>query len=129
LWFESPLDRVSRQYTCTVQLSGNDNELQDLPQACSIALFHICQEALANVDKHAKATQVDISLWSTEERVLMEIHDNGKGFEMEKMNMRIDYGLAKMQTRARSVGGDVDISSVRDEGTTVLAWVPRHARQ
>ncbi len=66
---------------------GTENELKDLPQAHSMVLFHICQEALANVAKHAKAKQVDISIWSTDERVLMEIHDNGKGFEMEKMNV------------------------------------------
>ena len=108
-----------------VQISGTDNELQELPQPRSMALFHICQEALANIAKHAKAKQVDISLWSTEERVLMEIHDNGKGFEMETMNATIGHGLANMQTRARSVGGDVDISSVVGDGTTVLAWVPR----
>jgi signal transduction histidine kinase len=109
----------------TVQITGTDNELQELPQPRSMALFHICQEALANIAKHAKAKQVDISLWSTEERILMEIHDNGKGFEMETMNASIGHGLANMQTRARSVGGDVDISSVIGEGTTVLAWVPR----
>lgn len=108
-----------------VQLTGTDSELQDLPQPRSMALFHICQEALANIAKHAKAKQVDISLWSTEERLLMEIHDNGRGFEMETMNAVIGHGLANMQTRARSVGGDVDISSVVGEGTTVLAWVPR----
>jgi signal transduction histidine kinase len=108
-----------------VQLSGTDHDLKELPQPRSMALFHICQEALANIAKHAKSKQVDISLWSTEERVLMEIHDNGKGFEMEKMNATIGHGLANMQTRARSVGGDVDISSVVGEGTTVLAWVPR----
>jgi signal transduction histidine kinase len=109
----------------TVQLSGTDHDLKDLPQPRSMALFHICQEALANIAKHAKAKQVEITLWSTEERVLMEIHDNGKGFEMEKMNAMIGHGVANMQTRARSVGGDVDISSVIGEGTTVLAWVPR----
>jgi signal transduction histidine kinase len=109
----------------TVQLSGSDNELKDLPKPRSMDLFHICQEALANIAKHAKAKQVDILLWGTEERVLMEIHDNGKGFEMEKMNATIGHGLANMQTRARSVGGDLDISSVVGEGTTVLAWVPR----
>jgi len=112
-----------------VQLSGTENEVKDLPQSHSMVLFHIGQEALANVAKHAKAKQVDISLWSTDERVLMEIHDNGKGFEMEKMNASIGHGLANMQTRVRAVGGDVDISSVVDEGTTVLAWVPRHARE
>jgi signal transduction histidine kinase len=112
-----------------VQISGADHDIKDLPQAHSMVLFHICQEALANVAKHAKAKQVEISLWATDERVLMEIHDNGKGFEMEKMSVTIGHGLANMQTRARSVGGDVDISSVISEGTTVLAWVPRHARR
>ena len=111
-----------------VQLAGTENELKDLPQSHSMVLFHIGQEALANVAKHARAKQVDISLWSTDERVLMEIHDNGKGFEMENVNASIGHGLANIQTRVRAVGGDVDISSVVDEGTTVLAWVPRHAR-
>jgi len=111
-----------------VQLTGTENDLKDLPQSHSMVLFHIGQEALANVAKHAKAKQVDVSLWSTDERVLMEIHDNGKGFEMEKMNASIGHGLANMQTRVRAVGGDVDISSIVDDGTTVLAWVPRHAR-
>jgi len=110
----------------TVQVSGNENELNALPHSHSMVLFHIAQEALANIAKHAKAKQVDISLWSTDERVLMEIHDNGKGFEMEKMNASIGHGLANMQTRVHAIGGDVDISSVLDEGTTVLAWVPRH---
>lgn len=84
----SGLDHLLNEFRAntlaTGQLSGTDNELQDLPQAYSMVLFHICQEALANIDKHAKATHVDISLWSTEKRVLMEIHDNGKGFEIEK---------------------------------------------
>jgi signal transduction histidine kinase len=112
-----------------VQLSGTDHDLKDLPQSHSMVFFHICQEALANIAKHAKAKLVEISLWSTDERVLMEIHDNGKGFEMENMNAAIGHGLANMQTRARAVGGDVDISSVVGEGTTVLTWVPRRARE
>src|SRR5215207_886769 len=113
----------------TVQITGSDNDIKDQPQAYSMALFHICQETLANIAKHAKAQHVDISLWSTEERTLMEIHDNGKGFDMESTSATIGHGLANMQTRARTVGGDVDISSVIGEGTTVLAWVPRYARR
>ena len=58
--------------------------------------------------------------------VLLTTHDM---FEIEKMSVTIGHGLANMQTRARSVSGDVDISSVIGEGTTVLAWVPRHARR
>ncbi|HLA08191.1 MAG TPA: GAF domain-containing sensor histidine kinase [Anaerolineales bacterium] len=111
-----------------VQLAGNENEIIDLPQAHSLALFHICQEALANAAKHAKPNLVRIALWRTDDRVLMEIHDDGKGFDMEKRNSTIGHGLANMQTRARSVGGDIDISSVVDDGTTILAWVPRKMR-
>jgi signal transduction histidine kinase len=126
----SGLNRLINEFRANtlanVQVSGNENELIALPHSHSMVLFHIAQEALANIAKHAKAKQVDISLWSTDERVLMEIHDNGKGFEMEKMNASIGHGLANMQTRVHAIGGDVDISSVLDEGTTVLAWVPRH---
>ena len=54
----------------------------------------------------------------------MEVRDDGRGFDMEQMNTSLGHGLANMETRARNVGGEVDISSKRNEGTTVLAWVP-----
>ena len=76
--------------------------------------------------KHAGAKRVEVSVWVTAERVLMEVQDNGKGFEMEAMTTAIGHGLANMQTRARNVGGELDLSSTRNEGTTVLAWVPRN---
>jgi two-component system sensor histidine kinase DevS len=106
-------------------LTGPKESLSDLPQSHALALFHICQEALANAAKHAAAKHTDVSVWVTSERVLMEIRDNGRGFEMATMSSSIGHGLANMQTRARNVGGEVDISSARNEGTTVLAWVPR----
>jgi signal transduction histidine kinase len=106
-------------------LTGPKEPLDDLPQSHSLALFHICQESLANAAKHAAAKHVEVSVWVTSERVLMEVQDNGRGFEREKMNSSIGHGLANMQTRARNVGGEVDISSSPNEGTTVLAWVPR----
>ncbi|HET9589317.1 MAG TPA: GAF domain-containing protein [Anaerolineales bacterium] len=106
-------------------LSGSEMDLAGLPQAHALALFHICQEALANAAKHAKAKNVQITVWKTDERVLMEVRDDGQGFDMETMSSAIGHGLANMQTRAHAVSGDVDISSVIGEGTTVLAWVPR----
>lgn len=102
--------------------------LKNLPESHALALFHICQEALANAAKHAKAKHVQISLWKTKDRALMEIRDDGIGFDMEKINLNIGHGLANMQTRVQAVGGDVEISSHRNEGTAVLAWVPHHAR-
>jgi signal transduction histidine kinase len=111
-----------------VKLSGVELDYSGLPDTHSTVLFHICQEALANVAKHSRAKKVQISLWASDERVLLEISDNGHGFDTEKMNMSIGHGLANMHTRAGSVGGEVDISSVLNEGSTVLAWVPRRAK-
>jgi signal transduction histidine kinase len=56
--------------------------------------------------------------------VLLEIHDDGEGFDLPKANISLGHGLANMQTRARGVGGDIEITSEPGEGTTVLAWVP-----
>lgn len=106
-------------------LNGPKDSLHHLPQNHALALFHICQEALANAAKHANAKKVEVNVWLTEERVVMEVHDNGRGFNIETMRASIGHGLANMQTRARNVGGEVDISSILGEGTTVLAWVPR----
>jgi signal transduction histidine kinase len=105
-----------------------ESDLNDLPEPHAMVLFHICQEALANAAKHARAKNVQVSLWGTEDRVLMEITDDGLGFDMEGMNTSIGHGLPNMQTRAHAVGGDVDISSVLNEGSTILAWVPRGAK-
>ncbi len=106
-------------------LIGPEKDLMDLAPSQSLALFHICQEALANAAKHAKAKKVEIALWFTDERVLMEIRDDGKGFDLENQSISIGHGMANMQTRAQSAGGDVDVSSATGEGTTILAWVPR----
>ena len=108
-----------------ISVSGSKARLDELPQTHSLALFHICQEALGNAAKHAGAKRVTVNLWNTDERVLMEVRDNGRGFDSSKMNKSIGHGLANMQTRARAVGGEVDISSMLNHGTTILAWVPR----
>ncbi len=125
----SALKRLATEYRANtfseVVLNGLEKQPDDLPQINSLALFHICQEALGNAAKHSGANHVDINLWTTPDRVVIEIHDNGKGFAIEKMSTTIGHGLSNMQTRAHAVGGDVDITSAIGEGTTVLAWVPR----
>ncbi len=107
-----------------VSLQGPADGLTRLPDAPAIALFHICQEALANVAKHAHARRVEVSVWTTPDRVLMEVSDDGRGFNMEKVRLSIGNGLLNMQTRVRNVGGDVEITSEEGAGTSVLVWVP-----
>ncbi|MCS6994520.1 MAG: GAF domain-containing sensor histidine kinase [Anaerolineales bacterium] len=106
-------------------LTGDSKDIENLPRTQALALFHICQEALANAAKHAQAKKVQIRVWATPERLLLEVRDDGRGFDMSKMSMTLGHGLSNMHTRAQQVGGDVEICSVIGEGTSILAWVPR----
>lgn len=106
-------------------ISGTKEDVQDIPQSHALALFHICQEALANAAKHAQPKKVEVVVWTSADRVVMEIRDNGRGFDIEKMNMTLGHGLSNIHTRAHHVGGDVEIASVIGEGTSIMVWVPR----
>lgn len=108
-------------------LVGPEDGLVDFPAPNAMALFHICQESLANIAKHARAQHAEVHLWTTRDRVLLEISDDGRGFETRKMESALGHGLSNMHSRARKVGGDVEITSSPTSGTTVLAWVPRRA--
>lgn len=98
-----------------------------LPPAQALALFHITQEALANIGKHAHARHVTISLWTTAERVLLEVSDDGQGFDLDRIKQSIGHGLSNMQTRAQNAGGDLEISAEPGVGSTILVWVPKTA--
>jgi signal transduction histidine kinase len=123
------LQRLADEFTSNsgiqVTLTAPENGLVNFPSSNAMALFHICQEALANVAKHSNANRVKVHMWTAKDRVLLEVADDGKGFDLRKMSVTLGHGLSNMHVRARKVGGDVEISSYPDEGTTVLAWVPR----
>ncbi len=107
-----------------VELHGQREATTGLPDAQAIALFHICQEALANIAKHARAKKVSVTLWAAGDRALLEVEDDGRGFDLSKVRLTLGHGVSNMQTRAQNVGGDVDITSEPGGGTIVLAWVP-----
>ena len=107
-----------------VVLTGSEDGKLTLPAEHADVLYHICQEALSNVAKHAQAEKVKIQLWRAPGRILLEIMDDGLGFEPQKVRLTLGHGLANMNTRARKVEGDVEITSEIGKGTTVLAWVP-----
>ncbi|OJX40659.1 MAG: hypothetical protein BGO78_06660 [Chloroflexi bacterium 44-23] len=107
-----------------INLQGPLEDFPHLEEANALALFHICQEALANIAKHARARSVQVTLWKTPQRALLEVSDDGRGYDIEAQKLSIGHGLANMQTRARNVGGDVEFTAEPGVGTTVLAWVP-----
>lgn len=119
------VDEFQANCVTTITLVGPEDSQIDFPALNATALFHICQESLANIAKHAHAHHAEVHLWTTRDRVLLEISDDGRGFDMRRMTATLGHGLSNMQSRARKVGGDVEITSSPEGGTTVLAWVPR----
>lgn len=94
-------------------------------EAEAMALFHIAQEALNNAGKHSRATAVAIRLHTTSEGLMLEVEDNGIGFEQAPDGMSgAHHGLRNMRDRARSVGGVLSYTSAPGEGTTVRVVVP-----
>ncbi len=121
------VDEFQANSSTRASLYGPEDGLVDFPAQNSTALFHICQEALANIAKHAQAKTAEVHLWTSRDRVLLEVSDDGRGFNTDKISMMLGHGLSNMQVRARKVGGDVEITSSPDRGTTILVWVPKKA--
>ncbi len=118
------IDETRANTQLAINLTGPDTGSLILPTAISTALFHISQEALANSAKHAEAHQVKMKLWTEPGQIRMEISDDGIGFDLSKMSLALGHGLANMRTRARKMGGDIEVNSEPGKGTSVLTWIP-----
>jgi two-component system sensor histidine kinase UhpB len=90
--------------------------------------FRVAQEAVNNILRHAEARNVSIRLTRDAGRVLLELSDDGRGFDVQRTAgeavARKHLGLLGMQERAALVGGEVNVESAPGEGTRVRAWVP-----
>jgi two-component system CheB/CheR fusion protein len=88
-------------------------------------LYRIAQEALNNVQKHARAKTVSVVLEKHGDDVLLIIEDDGVGFNpKDKRNRTKGVGLLGMSERAKICGGSLEIESKRNKGTTIFARVP-----
>ncbi|MBL8228051.1 MAG: HAMP domain-containing protein [Bryobacterales bacterium] len=104
-----------------------DLEIQDLPSMSKevrLALYRIVQEALRNISKHAQAGQVWVSLRGGGERVMLEIRDDGIGFDRTRPNRGPGLGLASMEERTRLLGGRLIVDSSPGNGTTIRVTLP-----
>jgi PAS domain S-box-containing protein len=93
-----------------------------LPGKESVELLRILQEALANVRRHSGAKNVEVRLRTDEEAILIEVTDDGRGFDPE--SARTGIGLVGMRERVEGLRGKIDLRSRPGEGTRVRVWVP-----
>ncbi|MCC8250419.1 PAS domain-containing sensor histidine kinase [Saccharothrix luteola] len=106
---------------------------QEPPVESAITIFRICQEALVNVRKHARASAVEVSLTSVDGGTLVEVADNGIG-----VGAHVDtdagvpadrpatdhFGMIEMRERAETAGGWWSVGRGPDGGTAVRFWIP-----
>ena len=116
-------DRVAEQGPLRVSFDCSDVPRR-LPPDTALCLFRVAQEALRNVERHAEAGSVDVSVTGRDGGLALAVRDDGTGFDTEREPERASLGLASMRERVRLLGGRIDIRSARGSGTSLVAWVP-----
>ncbi|HWR13518.1 MAG TPA: ATP-binding protein [Terriglobales bacterium] len=126
LGLEPALEWQGREFSrhtgvpATVRVKGGFDDLDDQVRTC---IYRVVQEALTNCARHAHASHVEISVTKESEKVLVEIKDNGKGFDV-RMKTRTGLGLIGMKERVESLGGELSILSSTGTGTAVSLHIP-----
>ena len=102
----------------------SSSEFFELDALRTTALFRIAQEALTNVARHARATEVHIHLQESEHRLLLEVKDNGVGIQEEEIQSPNALGILGMRERALSCKGRFTITARPGGGTVVTVESP-----
>ncbi|MDR3560803.1 MAG: ATP-binding protein [Negativicutes bacterium] len=115
-WYED-------NYGITVHMKISGEMPPQLTSTDELQLVRIIQEALTNIRKHARASLVQVAFLSSGDRDLVEITDDGCGFDTCAVYEN-HYGLNIMRERAEAFGGRVVIKSAPGGGTRVTIWLP-----
>src|SRR5258706_3504512 len=97
-----------------------------LPKDKEIALYFISQEALNNILRHAHATNVSITMKQTRQNVILEVNDDGLGFDMKSIDQG-GLGLRTMRDRTIKMDGKFKITSKPGNGTQISVTIPRES--
>lgn len=99
-----------------------------LPQDMEDGMFRITQEAIWNIERHSKATEIAITITFTDGEVRLDIKDNGIGFKVPPVLSSFyamnKLGMIGMQERAELLGGKLEVQSSPKKGVTVSVTIP-----
>ncbi|MBI4769046.1 MAG: ATP-binding protein, partial [Chloroflexi bacterium] len=98
-----------------------------LPVRVAQTLFLSTQEALANIARHARATQVTLEVLRENGLVRLTVSDNGRGFDLSRQNMSLGHGLANMRTRAEELQGAFNLQSRPGQAAVFTLTLPNVA--
>ncbi len=114
---EQYVGRVAERSHLSIQVEADKDAR--LPILQEREMWRVAQEALANVERHARATAVRIVWRCDGERALIDVTDNGVGFEAATAGRLDSYGVLGMRERASSIGASLEILSAPGRGTRV----------
>lgn len=122
-WLASDIEKHSG-ITVEVKTHGTKRRF---PIDIELVLFRIAQEALRNVWRHSLATSAKVTAEFNENKIRITVSDNGKGFTLpssvDSLSRDGKLGLTGMQERARLLGGNVEIQSRPEKGTTITVEI------
>jgi two-component system sensor histidine kinase UhpB len=95
-----------------------------LPPELELVFYRVAQEALTNVARHAKASSARVRLARSDGRIVLEVEDDGVGFELQGPAARGGLGLEGMRERMALIGGEIRVESRPGRGTKVIASAP-----
>jgi PAS domain S-box-containing protein len=122
---DSYLSQFVGRYEIQAKFEKPKPPIPRLGSSIEMTFLRIVQEALMNVARHAKASQVNLSLWREDNAVHMTVQDNGKGIESwHDANRPGSHGLTIMRERAEALGGNLRVSSVPGKGTRIEVSIP-----
>ena len=91
----------------------------------SMVAYRILQETLTNISRHAEATVVEVTIYEQDQKLFLEVIDDGKGIDIEKNKNRRTLGILGMKERASLLGGELIISGAKnDKGTSIKLTLP-----
>lgn len=129
-------EEVRATYGLDVELrvaGDEDAAAERLPEMVSLSLFRVFQEAVTNARRHAYAGQVRAALRLAANHVILEVRDDGRGFDcpadMGRLIRAGHFGLAGAHERTSLLGGTLHVESAPGRGTTVRAYVPLKAQE
>jgi two-component system, NarL family, sensor kinase len=88
-----------------------------LDQTVEVTIYRIIQELINNTLKHAEATEVYVQLNQDDQHLTISVEDNGKGFDINKLNQTKGIGIQNIENRVAYLNGKIDIQSSEGKGT------------
>jgi len=121
--FSRYAEQIEERSTIRVEFTS-DGDPRSLSPKRMRQLFYIFREALTNIEKHAHASRVSISISWDDDCLLLTVSDNGRGFDPFNVQYGSHYGLKFMRERTELLNGTLNIHSTADSGTKLIIQIP-----